>query len=433
MKTPVPPMPPEGAVDLVVDAPFAATPQQIEFSARLVDAAGERRLWFRFPADDAPMLTRRADPFVIATLVYAMDRYKRMNIHGAVSPGLLANLADFQSAYQAFHRGRPVPPMELQASSTAEEFRPARTPRGISAFSGGVDSCFTVYRHTPLSSLQPKRLLSGSLMMHGFDIPLEQRETFLRAAARSRHLTDDAGLALHLGATNLRSLPVKWEDIYATAVAACLAFYQPAYSYGLLPSFQDWSHTKFNYGSSPLTDPMLSSLSFPIVHDGTSFGRIQKLELLARWPMAMRHLRVCWQGAEMDRNCCRCEKCVRTMLMLELVGVSQADAFPLPVDPSAIERLVIKGPNALEEQIYLLTEAKRRGLQAPWVPAVARTISRNRRRQRLWQAGKALKDFVPAAMQDGFRSAANRILWRSRARTHSRAAAPVNGTKAHVH
>lgn len=414
----LPPLNPAAeSADLVIDPPVAAPDRQVELGARLIEPSGHtRRLWFRFPEEHATVLSRRADPFVISTLVYAMDHFRTLNVHGTVSPGLLANLTDFQSAYSAFHRRRSTDPLEIVATDTADIARSGASDRGISAFSGGVDSCFTVYRHTSLSSLQPKRTLGAALMMHGFDIPLEQSDTFARAAARSRALTDDAGLVLHVGATNIRTLPVKWEDIYATAVAACLAFFQPIYAFGLLPSFQDWAHTRFNYGSSPLTDPMLSSLAFPIVHDGTSFGRMDKLRHLAQWPAALRHLRVCWQGQEMDRNCCRCEKCVRTMLMLQLAGVPSSEAFPLPVDLASIERLTIKGQNALEEQIYLLTEARRLGLKEPWMNAVARSIRRNARSQRLWRTGKALKEYLPPAMQDGIRNAATRWLWRAPAK-----------------
>lgn len=399
--------------ELFVDPPRTAPDGQIEFGSRYVESSGASwPIWFRFPAAQAEIISRRADPFVIALLIHAMGRVERLTVHGTVSDGLLPNLADFQAAYNAFHRGIAGPtPMAIQATDTAPATVPARAGRGIGAFSGGVDSCFTVFRHTALSSLQPKRQLGASLMMHGFDIPLAEVDVFARAVERSRRLTDDAALTLHTGTTNLRTLPIKWEDIYASAVAACLSFFQPLYSFGLVPSFQDWAHTKFTFGSSPLTDPMLSSLAFPIVHDGATFGRLEKLRHLAQWPGAMRHLRVCWQGEQKDRNCCRCEKCLRTMLMLELAGVTHADAFPLPLDLDAVGRLVIKGANALEEQTYLLEEARRRGITAPWVKFVARSVSRNHRRQRVWRAGKAMKSFMPSPLQDGLRYAATRLLW----------------------
>ncbi|HYP15589.1 MAG TPA: hypothetical protein VEQ65_00140 [Opitutus sp.] len=415
MKPSTPLSPPVGTAQLVIDPPVTVESGEVEFSARIIDPHdSEKRIWFRFPEEEASWVSRRADPFVIATLVYAMSHYAKLEVHGTVSPGLLANLTDFQSAYNAFHRGQLTPPMEITATVSADSAGGPTRELGISAFSGGVDSCFTVYRHTHRSPMEPKRALGATLMMHGFDIPVTQPEVFARAAARSRAITDDAKLALHTGATNLRTLAVKWEDIYATAVAAALSFFQPRYAYGLLPSFQDWAHTKFNYGSSPLTDPMLSSLAFPIVHDGTAFGRLEKLRGLARWPAALRHLRVCWQGAEMDRNCCRCEKCVRTILMLELVGVRSAEAFPQPLDLAQLDQLVIKGPNALEEQIYLLTEARRLGLNAPWMKPVARSIRRNARRQQLWRTGKAIKGYMPQSVQTALHSLGRRWLWHDR-------------------
>ena len=43
-----------------------------------------------------------------------------------------------------------------------------------------------------------------------------------------------------------------------------------------------------------------------------------------------RHLRVCWKNYGRRDNCCRCEKCLRTMLMLDLLGkLGPFEAFPL--------------------------------------------------------------------------------------------------------
>lgn len=405
--------PPLPDLDLIVELPGSSADGRVEYGCRLESGRTSHRLWFRFPAAAAPGITLRADPFVIATALHVAGRFGHVRIHGAVSDGLLANLADFHGAFAAFRR-RPAPSVRYTALQTAEAGLQASTRLGITAFSGGVDSCFTVFRHTSLSALAPKRPLGAALMMHGFDIPLDQPEVFARSAARSRRLTDDAGLELHLGATNLRTLPVPWEDSFSTAVAACLSFFQPTYGFGLVPSFQDWNHIHFDHGSNPLTDPLLSSLSFAVVHDGTGFGRIDKLRALTTWPAALRDLRVCWQGAELDRNCCRCEKCLRTMLMLRVCGVRECEAFPEPLESQHLDALVIRNQSGLDEFAYLLEEARRLGLDEPWIAPTRRAWRRNRRQRALRRRGRALAELMPQALQ--------RALWRSRLRSP---AAPV--------
>jgi hypothetical protein len=404
------------SLDLIIEPPCSAPDGRIEYGCRLESGGGSQRIWFRFPAAAARAITLRADPFVIATALHAAGRFSHVRIHGAVSDGLLANLADFHGAYAAFHR-RPAPALRYTAMQQAGPASHPAAPVGLTAFSGGVDSCFTVFRHTSLSPLGPKRPLGAALMMHGFDIPLDQPDVFARSADRSRRLTDDAGLELLIGATNLRILPVPWEDCFSTAVAASLSFFQPRYAYGLVPSFQDWTHVHFDHGSNPLTDPLLSSLAFAVVHDGTGFGRIEKLRALTGWPAALRHLRVCWQGAELDRNCCRCEKCLRTMLMLRLCGVKECEAFPEPLDVRHLDSLVIKNQSGLDEFAYLLAEARRLGLNEPWIEPTRRAWRRNRRQRALRRRGRALAELLPPSLQ--------RVLWRGRQRWHAAPAALV--------
>ncbi|ACB76539.1 hypothetical protein [Opitutus terrae] len=384
--------------DLFIEPP-ARSGDDVEYVCRLAEPRGTtHRIWFRFPASCEPLLTRRADPFVLATLIYSLGRIGRLEIHGAVSQGLLANVADFQSAYAAFHRVAAAP-VRLVAREVVSAATANRTDGGITAFSGGVDSCFSVFRHTSLSELEPKRPLRAALMMHGFDIPLAEPAMFARAATRARTLTESAGVRLFTGATNLRTLPGHWEDTFGTAVAAVLTFFQPAFVFGLVPSAQLWQQVHFDHGSNPLTDPLLSSGAFAIVHDGTSFGRIDKLRALAAWPEALRLMRVCWEGRHLDANCGRCEKCLRTMLMLRICGVDAPAAFP-PLDLAALDRLVIRTRGGLDEFAYLISEARRRNITEPWVAAAEGAVRRSRRAAWLKARARRAAGWLPAAWRN---------------------------------
>ena len=57
---------------------------------------------------------------------------------------------------------------------------------------------------------------------------------------------------------------------------------------------------------------------------------MDKLRGIAEHPLVQRHLRVCWKNYGRRDNCCRCEKCLRTMLMLDALGkLGPFEAFPL--------------------------------------------------------------------------------------------------------
>jgi len=74
-------------------------------------------------------------------------------------------------------------------------------------------------------------------------------------------------------------------------------------------------------GSHPLLDPEYSSYDLKIRHRDVEMSRIDKIRSIADWDVALDNLRVCLANVKERLNCGKCEKCVRTMLGLEAVGV----------------------------------------------------------------------------------------------------------------
>lgn len=97
------------------------------------------------------------------------------------------------------------------------------------------------------------------------------------------------------------------------------------------------------YSSHPLINPNYSSSNLRIHHEGITLSRFEKTKLVTKWDLALKHLRVCNKTELYQEgllNCGKCEKCVRTMLALEALGVLQnTEAFPIR---EVTEDLVIK-------------------------------------------------------------------------------------------
>jgi len=89
-----------------------------------------------------------------------------------------------------------------------------------------------------------------------------------------------------------------------------------------------------------LTDPMLGSRATDLIYDSADVNRRAKLRELAGSDLALRNLRVCWRSGT-DENCGRCEKCLRTMMTLELHGaLDRCPTFPARrVDPLLLRRM----------------------------------------------------------------------------------------------
>lgn len=73
-----------------------------------------------------------------------------------------------------------------------------------------------------------------------------------------------------------------------------------------------------------MTDPMLSSSSLSVLHDGAVFNRVEKTRLISQHPDALDLLHVCWRHNN-ERNCGICSKCLRTFATLKLLAATQAD------------------------------------------------------------------------------------------------------------
>jgi hypothetical protein len=401
------PIPAHQRAELWPEPPLFAR-EHVELACRLELPGGDvRRIWFRFPVKQAPLLTRMADPMVVAVLLHAMRRCRELVVHGPVSAGLVSNLANFQEAYCAHHPGIGHP-VRITAEHVYDDPRFPKPERAITAFSGGVDSMHSLYSHSGRSRTVPKRPLRAALLMHGMDIPLAEPSVFEAVVGRCASVTASAGIDLLTGSTNVRSLPLAWEDQFGTAVAASLLLFQEAFTQALIPSAYSYRVLHPDHGSNPLTDPLLSSSMLQIIHDGAGRGRIEKLRDLSAWPEALAKVRVCWQPGRSD-NCGKCEKCLRTQLMLDLCGVRGCPAFPGPISADDIHNLVIRTSGGLNELSYLLAEGRASEPGAPWIGPLASAIARNRRYLRLQAAARGAGAAVPAWVRALAAAAAKRL------------------------
>lgn len=355
----------------------------------------QTRLWYRVPAQQSSFITPSCDPFVVATIFIAMNQGSDVVVHGEVSPSLLQNLAEFQAVWA---RWKPTRYKQIEITAEVEKEQPTAntTHRAISAFSGGVDSCFTAFRHAKKRCGRVQRNLDAGLMVHGLDIPLQQQQIFEYAAQKSRLMLASLGLELIPIATNFREIEQNWDDVHGVAVASCLMLLQGGYSIGLIPSSDPYDALILPYGSNPITDPLLSSRTFQIVHDGSGFDRTEKVKEIADWPEALQNLRVCWEGEQKDRNCGRCEKCIRTILNFRVIGSGLPPCFEQ--DVSEREILSLRGLKEVQLTEYdpILAAAKANFMSDSWVTALEKTIRRNRR-------VNTLKAYLPTTLKNRLR------------------------------
>jgi len=352
---------------------------RIEVGARFVSSSGTYRLWYRVEEERREALAVNADPFVLGTITLAMKIGEDVLIRGGVSPTLMANLELFQQAWSTW-KPELYRQVELRALEEKEPGLPARNS-AISGFTGGVDSSFTVYRHVTGLTTRFPLPLRASVMAHGFDIPLDDKEGYRKASEKAERQLNTVGIELYRVETNYRELPVNWVYSFGSAVASVLSLFQRDFDTGLIAAGVPFgSYKELVEGSNPLTDPLLGSSSFRIMSDGAGFDRVEKIAVLSQWKEGLQYIRVCSRNPVRYENCCVCEKCVRNILSFRVLDLGLPPCFEKDVTDEQLKTL---GP--LKEIIILvgyepiIKLAEERGKAGEsWVRALRSAVRRNR-------------------------------------------------------
>ncbi len=313
---------------------LCARGNRVEFEIRI---AG-RMHTIHFQSSDVE-LELNAETLAASMLYSCMANSTPLVLHHGIDGFLHKNLDAIQAIARDWFPGLQCVPV---IAGEAEVRSPGG--RGCAAFfSGGLDSFFTLQKQI--------EAIDSLIFVHGFDVELDA------LSARRRCSDLILSTARHYGKkpiqieTNLRSLidqDLDWGLSHAAAFAAVCHLLRCSVDTVFLASSYPYRQL-FPWGSHPLLDPLWSSSTLNIVHDGCEASRVEKARSVCRSPFALRNLRVCWQNPENANNCGVCEKCVRTMINLEIVGnENYQEVFGTRVSPDSIAEIsVLKGSSLI--------------------------------------------------------------------------------------
>ncbi len=283
---------------------------------------GGQPLYFRMPAS---RLCRQSigDALLLSTLVPAMRAGTtiRLPMEFPVSEQLAANLDAIQRIYCGWNAGlhKVALEAELQARHRSDG------PVGL-FYAGGVDSSFSLLSH--------RDELDALILVFGFDFTQSDAEM---AESTARH-------ARFAGLLGKQLIPVETNHsrfVREHGISRLFTFGSTlagiALLLGLARCFIATGHSSANLrpdGSHPILDPLFSNGATTLVHDDVSVNRLEKTWAVARHPLLLENLLVCWENP--NGNCGRCSKCLRTMTALRLADVQ--GPFPRLADMHALGR-----------------------------------------------------------------------------------------------
>ena len=292
---------------------------------------GEDTSTIFFECDDTALVPAR-EALVALTLFPAMRAGAELQVGGEVSKRVLGNLPSLQEMVHTWMPGyfQPIPvtgfePVEKKSRGAV---------RVGSFFSGGVDGWYTLLKH--------RDEITDLILVWGFDIPLDKSALFEQARQSAQRVANEMGKNLVVVKTNLREILdplVPWKWMHGSGMAA-VANVLSAEFQRIYISTSQWHGNQPANGSHILLDPLWSPESLELVHEGLEATRLEKIRVVAQHDIALQTLRVCYLNLWGAYNCGRCEKCLRTMVALQIVGaLERCTTFRVPIDTRRIRQL----------------------------------------------------------------------------------------------
>jgi hypothetical protein len=275
---------------------------------------------------------------------------RRLAIDAAICPRLKEGLDTVMALMRHWTDGR-FKPLTIEAPLAQKALFQDRGRHAAVFLSGGMDSLAALKllldHYAPTHPGHPK----DALLVHGFDIGgvIERGakyHVFERAKAAMVPVAAEAGLSLIPIYTNIRHLcddrDLWLNQFFGAVLAAAAHAFSARIDLAWLASSYDIPHLHA-CGSHPLLDPEYGSHDLQIRHRDVGLSRMQKLSIVAGWEVAFQNVRVCLANVPAKLNCGRCEKCVRTMLELEALGLlDKTRAFDADrVEPSWLDAFSI--------------------------------------------------------------------------------------------
>lgn len=355
----------------------------IDFVRRSV-LIDKREIWWEITGAEElfpPQLTVH-DMAVTATVFLAMRQGKDLFVNGPVSESMLENIEDLIAMW-VIMRPDLYKNVKVTASEEVPDSELVAPPKklAIAAFSGGLDASFTAWRHAKgLAGHRNREVLAG-VLIHGFDIPLDEKTAFDITYAMAEESLKSINVPIVVVKSNwMTDCCTNWGMECGIGISTCLRNWQGAVDTALVAS--DGYYLQMGkvtpWVGNPINYSMMSNSNFKIVCDGNEFSRSEKVRVIKDWEVGLRNLRVCWAGPVTGHNCGVCEKCVRTKLNFLAFGMPIPASLPGKVKIWEILRIHagnIGQLNLLEEVLIRATE---QGIKAPWVRALAVSVAINR-------------------------------------------------------
>ena len=251
---------------------------------------------------------------------------------------------DFYNCIEEFKRGYidMYPMLEFKGKIIAESIkqnRPVASGGSACFFSGGVDAFNTLFQHLDEHP--------SLITIWGADVKLDDTLGWDIVYSHTLSTASKLNLDSYVIKSNFHSILNEktlfkrlisnsgdgwWHGfqhgIGLIGLAAPLCFSLGIHTLYIASSFTAADKGKYTCASDPTIDNFVRFSNCRICHDGYEFTRMMKIKNICEHSDRIKDfnpvLRVCWMETG-GKNCCHCEKCLRTMAALFVQGRDPKD------------------------------------------------------------------------------------------------------------
>ena len=283
-------------------------------------------------SDRAFQAPKTADWAVVGLLYPAMMRGANLRIEAGISRDLLFSLREDMQVLLRTWRGSLH---KIDIVADAVDFTQAASSKRVATgFSGGIDTFATLAIYSgdeaPYAITDLTLFDVGAFGKHKSEA---QNEVIARSKSRLKDYALSTGRHWFCVDTNLNDFYVglrqagfqRTHPLRNASAALALRSSIDVYNYSSSHTYYEVkTHDAIDIGRmDPITLPLLSSEGLKFISSGASKSRFEKTALVSTFEESFDLLDVCSASAEKRLehvNCSVCEKCLRTLVTLDLLG-----------------------------------------------------------------------------------------------------------------
>jgi len=302
---------------------------------------------------------KKGNSFLCFSILPAMLAKEDIDLNGfEISPKLLSRIKNIQNIYTKWYPHINLKKIKV-VNYQLNKIENKTQDKIASFFSCGIDSFDTILQN---KKLKTKDRINTILFVFGFDIHVKDKKLSNQTKKMIDLASKDLSLEPIYIKSNIREFTERfflWDCILGSILSSISHLFEGFLSKIYISSTRDYKHL-IPDGSHPKLDYLFSSENLKIIHFGSTRSRIDKIfENVSKSKTALKNLKVCWLNKGGKINCCTCEKCLRTMIGLELAGVlNNAEKFEKKLTNKLLSNIKIDKYSSRNFYTELLEKAK---------------------------------------------------------------------------